>query len=127
MKKICDRLWAECIKARAGWKSELSGKTEGLNAHHLRGKSSYALRYNLDNGICCTNGEHFYGFHHTERRVTFEERVKALRGAEIFEKLESLKHYPGKVDLGMVRVYLEHSLKNFKEGLNNGQGGGVDI
>ena len=53
-----DRLWADIIKARAGYKSEISGKTENLQAHHVHKKPNLALRYSLDNGICLTAGEH---------------------------------------------------------------------
>lgn len=114
LKKECDLLWSETIKARAGYKSELSGKTERLNSHHLKGKNSYALRYSLENGFCCTSGEHNFGFHNTERRASFEERVKRLRGADIFERLEKLKWCKSKVDLGMIKAYLKQELGKFK-------------
>lgn len=113
LKKVCDALWSNCIKARAGYKSELSGKTELLNAHHLRGKPNYLLRYSLDNGISLTNGEHFFVAHNTGRRETFENRVKVLRGDDIFQRLELLRSFRGKVDLFLVKAYLEQQLKMF--------------
>ena len=114
LKKECGILWAKCVKARAGWKSELSGKTENLNAHHLRGKSNYMLRFSLDNGFCLTNGEHFYIAHNTGRQQGFEERVKAIRGADVFEKLELLRSFSGKVDLFVVKAYLQQKLNEFE-------------
>ncbi len=106
LKKYCDDLWSLCVKARAGFKSELSGKTEMLNAHHLRGKSNYALRYSLINGFCCTGGEHIFGFHHTGRREQYEERVKLIRGKDIFERIQA----DAKEDLNL------HDVRNALEG-----------
>ncbi|RMG78102.1 MAG: hypothetical protein D6707_10400 [Bacteroidetes bacterium] len=95
-KKYCDFLWALLIKARAGFQSELSGKLDSLHSHHLRGKAGYSLRYNLDNGICLTSGEHLYMAHNTSRQFQFENMVKQLRGKDIFERLEKIKNGTGK-------------------------------
>jgi hypothetical protein len=64
-KRACVELWYEVVKARAGYKSEVSG-AEGkqiggnaiLNAHHGLGRRG-ALLLDLSNGICITQGEHF--------------------------------------------------------------------
>lgn len=82
--------WGVLIKARAGFKSELSGKDGELHPHHLRGKPNNALRYSLLNGICCTAYEHKFLFHNTDKRYIVEEKVKQLRGRKIFESLESM-------------------------------------
>jgi len=57
--KLCDEIWSDIIKAKAGYKSEYSGKLgkqaggdEILNAHHIVGKPNHRLRYDFDNGIC---------------------------------------------------------------------------
>lgn len=113
LKKECDRLWRLCIRKRAGNKSELSGRTEVLQCHHLRGKPNLLLRYSLDNGFCCTKGEHFYGFHHTGRRASYEERVKILRGKDIFDKLEAMKNINAKQDLNLIKITLEMELKGY--------------
>lgn len=119
--KICKALWTECIKVRAGYKSELSGR-EGLQiggafviqAHHLYGKSCYRLRFELDNGICITTGEHNYYAHGSrDRQDRFEDKVKKLRGERIYDHLRELKHLPTKTDLYVVKFYLEEELKKF--------------
>lgn len=110
MKTYCDTLWALCIKARAGFKSELSGKTDRLNAHHLRGKANYAMRYSLMNGFCCTAGEHIFGFHNTGRCQSYENKVRELRGKDIFDKIELLNSEDG-VKLEQVRATLENELQ----------------
>lgn len=107
LKKYCDRLWSLLIKVRAGYKSEYSGKAEVLNAHHLRGKKSLALRYSLENGYCCTAGEHKFGFHSIANNHKYESRVKEQRGADIFKRLEAVN---GNGKLWSYRAMLENEL-----------------
>lgn len=110
--KELDRLWAECVKARAGYRCEYSGKKGQLNAHHIDGKPNYRLRYELENGICITNGVHFYVAHHAGRAQEF--RKKALQIREIDEKfLETLRHLTGGSDLFLVKLYLEKEFKKW--------------
>lgn len=114
--KECDTLWAKLIKLRAGNKSELSGKTERLNAHHLAGKPNYWLRYmELDNGFCCTAGEHIFGFHHAGRFMSYIKKVQALRGADIYERLEAIKSKSVKISLTEVKEFLETQLKEYEK------------
>jgi len=115
IKKECDKLWAECVKAKARYKSELSGR-EGkqiggehvLNAHHLRGKSSYRLRYELKNGYCCTKGEHKWGFHNEGRKQDYENQVAKQRPG-IFDFLAMIKNHKSD-DIRMIKMYLEKQL-----------------
>lgn len=45
--------WREAVKARAGYKCEICGSTEKLEAHHPNPKSEFPeLMYNVDNGQC---------------------------------------------------------------------------
>jgi hypothetical protein len=111
VKSECDKLWSKLIKLRAGMKSELSGKTDRLHSHHLIGKSCYALRYSLENGICVTAGEHKFGFHHAGRQFAYNEKVKELRGSDIFEKLSLLKNQKCK-DLKLMKLFLENEIKS---------------
>ena len=114
LKKQCDELWAKIIKLRAGNKSELSGKTEGLHSHHIIGKPGYRLRYELDNGICLTAGEHFFGIHHQGRQKEYEQKIKNVKGGDIFERLSLLKNEKSK-SLVFVKLYLERELKSLQE------------
>jgi hypothetical protein len=91
LKAYLDQLWSLCVKVRAGFRSELSGKTEALQSHHLLAKPNYVLRYSLDNGISVTSGEHHYGFHNPNRQYEYNKRVEALRGKNVFDKLYDLK------------------------------------
>ncbi len=120
--KQLDQLWAECIKARAEYLSEISGKPGRqvagehiLNAHHIYGKPNYRLRFELDNGICITNGEHNFDAHGTRsRQDEFEKKVKELRGQDIYKKLSALKHQTG-ADLNAIKLYLQTELKKYSD------------
>lgn len=117
-----DKLWADCVKAKAGFKSEMSGKTENLHAHHINGKANLRSRYELENGICLTGGEHFFIAHHAGRQEKFKSFVKTLRGEDIFERLQLLNSYSGKTDLLAVKAYLQEKLKEFSGADNLGEG-----
>jgi len=119
LRKQLDELWAECVKFRAGYKSEISG-TPGrqiggeaiLHAHHLAHKPGNVLRWHLANGICITAGEHKFGAHgpHEEE---FRKKVQALRGENIFEVLDMLK-YDTMKDKTLCKIYLESEIKRLK-------------
>lgn len=115
-----DKLWGEVIKARAGYRSELSGAAGRqiggdaiLHPHHLRGKSTYRLRYELENGVCCTSGEHKFGFHHAGRREGYEQKIAAKRRPDLFEYLEKLKWEVCKTSLHSVKIFLENELSKY--------------
>ena len=120
--KECDRLWGEIIKIKAGYRSEYSDKPgmqiggkDVLHPHHLMGKSSLAMRYNFDNGFCLTGGEHFYIAHVAGRKEMFEERIKEVRGKDVFTKLKGIK-FKTSTTLSMYHMYLKQELKRLKNG-----------
>lgn len=110
----CDRLWSRCIKLIAGEKSEISGKTEHLVAHHLRGKGNNRLRYEFENGVCCTAGEHVFGFHRADRRERLEKIIQAKRRPDLFVYLEQLKWEQCKTRLEDVKPFLEETVKRLE-------------
>ena len=107
-----EKLWSECVKARAGYKSEYSGKTDQLNSHHIHGKPTYRLRFELDNGVCITSGEHFFIAHHTGRSQKFKDWAMGLRGFDC-EKAQRMNK-AGTSDLFAVQIYLKQKLKEFQ-------------
>lgn len=112
--KINDSLWAMAVKKRAGNVSEISGKTGSLHAHHIVGKPNYRLRYELDNGICLTAGEHFFTAHNAGRVEDFRKKVMALRGKDIFERLSQLKWDQCKTDMLVINAYLKQKIKEME-------------
>lgn len=125
--KRCDDLWQMCIKKRAGFASELSGQSEDvyLHAHHLANKPNLLLRFSLLNGICLTSYEHQYEAHAQENwgrsrllamkgkstHAKFKDKVRALRGEDIYERLQEIKNDRSKVDLDEIEEMLKTKLK----------------
>ena len=108
-----EKLWSECVKARAGYKSEYSKKTDSLNSHHIHGKPTYRLRFELDNGVCITAGEHKFIAHHAGREDKFKDWACGLRGFDR-DKARLLSNQAGSSDLFAVQIYLKQKLKEFK-------------
>lgn len=110
--KRMDDKWSKLVKIKAGYKSEYSGKTGALNSHHIMGKPNYRLRYELENGMCLTAGEHKYIAHHADRQETLRNRVLKIRGKDFFERMEILKNSL-KPDLKLIEIYLDNELKKY--------------
>lgn len=113
----CDKLWADIVKARAGYKSELSGKTNQLQAHHVLMKPNLRLRYELKNGICLTLHEHLYGIHSKDPKTTreYERRINKVTGEGNLLFLKTLKncHTP-KSHLWLIKKQLENELRRYE-------------
>lgn len=133
--KRMDDIWRDIIKARAGYMSEISqlwgvqiGGEHILEAHHIANKPNHILRYDLDNGICLTYGEHRFRAHADEawgrsriqaikgrtKKAKFKDKVRALRGEDIYDKLQVLKNDRTKVDLDEVETFLKSELKKYE-------------
>ena len=128
--KECYDLWVQCVKERAGWKSELSGifgtigktgKIIGLDAHHIAGKANHWLRFELDNGISLITKEHIFGIHSRDPLVSHTAMSKLIDyiGMERWERLQALRHKEGKPDLQIVKQNLTTELERIKSKMNN--------
>jgi hypothetical protein len=123
-KKELDKLWQDCVKARAGWKSEISGlgKDQGyvIQGHHIFHKPNYRLRWSLEFGICLTKNEHM-SYHEWEKRPFMKDREEADRQRAKFlavrketeDKALAFKRQTGGESLFLVKIYLEQQLKEF--------------
>lgn len=111
IRKRLDILWADIIKLRAGYESEISGGTENLQAHHIAKKPCDFLRYDLDNGICLTSSEHVWGIHGKDEEE-YRERIKLIRGQDIYEKLRMRRN--NTCDLRLIEMYLRKKLEELK-------------
>jgi len=126
LKKQNDDLWAEIIKRKAGYKSELSGelgKQAGgiitLASHHILGKSNNKLRWSLRNGICLNNyTEHLWGIHNRNDPLKANRIFNLILiyiGKERKEYLDLIKVFKGKTDLKLTKIYLKQELKKLIE------------
>ena len=112
----CTRLWSEIVKMKAGYKSEYSGQEGLLHAHHLLGKSSYALRFDTRGGICLTAGEHKFKAHSDDNYsfvTELREIVKRREGENIIEILEMQKNRTG-ARLDVIVLELKQELRDLK-------------
>ena len=119
--KILNELWSECIKLRAGYKSEISGIEGSVAAHHILGKSNHHLRFSLENGICILNQvEHFFGIHSSDplKVEIYRARIKRVRGEDIYDKLLPLKQRQDKLVLVEVEEILIAELVRLKDELD---------
>ena len=133
--KRMDLIWGKCIKARAEYISEISsdwGREIGgghiLEAHHIANKPNYHLRYSLDNGICLTYKEHRFEAHADEawgrsrlqaikgrhKKAIFKDKVRALRGQNIYIELIDIGRLRTKIDLDEVEAFLKSELKKYE-------------
>jgi len=114
LKKVCDDLLRELCLLRAGNKSEISGKSDvTLQVHHIVGKPNYFLRYHLENCIVLTIGEHKWGIHNPNREEQYREKIKAIRGNDVYEKLEQYRKLNTKTDLTLTKIYLENEIEKY--------------
>ena len=103
--KQLDAMWAKAIKARAGNKSEYSQKTGILHAHHINGKATHRLRWELNNGVCLTAGEHKFIAHKQDRAIQFWQWAMKLRGMDSGKIL--------RLDRFGVYLYLKQAIENY--------------
>ena len=113
----CKKLWSQAVKARAGYKSEMSGKPGPLNSHHIEGKNNWWLRFSLENGVCLTGGEHSNGAHNTQSSIAaaYKERIWDMKPKPHREQVYLLKNRSGKPDLGIIKFRLQTILKQYGE------------
>jgi hypothetical protein len=113
LKRECDMLWSKCIHARCDGRSELSGVPwPTLHAHHLLHKPNYRLRYELENGIALTPGEHKWGAHGAGAEEFRDQVIKRI-GQEKWDWLKSLRGGCQKTDLNLVKLYLTEKLREW--------------
>jgi hypothetical protein len=112
----CERMWKEIVKLRAGYKSELSGiPVNPAHPHHIKGKSSYALRFDTRGGICISSAEH-YKAHATDNydiQTQMREYLMKREGEDILYKLELQRNRTG-TKLEYIAMELEQELERLK-------------
>lgn len=81
--KQVDDLWSIAVKVRAGYKCEISGKTNHqtrLNSHHFITRDVKALRFDMKNGVCLGAGEHTLSRHSAHKAPKwFEGQMLEVR------------------------------------------------
>lgn len=109
--KMCDDLWAQVVKKRAGYKCEKDrcNKTTNLQAHHIISRQVWSLRHDLENGICLCIGHHFlFPTSAHKDAVGFGKWIATIRDIPY---LESKRHNRSKLDYSGIFLYLQNELK----------------
>ncbi len=119
-----DKLWVKAINLRAGFRSELSKKAPRdfemmefniLDAHHIEGKSTLALRYSLENGVLITRKEHTEKAHGpADNQKEFKEWALGLRATDKHLIVGDFSGSLGCVDYEEVAFYLQENIKALK-------------
>ena len=107
-------LWRVIVKLRAGYKCEYCGSTKNLNSHHVFSSTNYALRYDVDNGVCLCVNHHVYGKEATHNSPVVFAFTLEKRGQQWYDDLlaTSREHTGKKVDKEAVKEILEQIKKN---------------
>ena len=94
--KELDALWRTLVKLKVGDKCEMCGKPDGqgrghsLNAHHIFGRSNYSVRWDVENGVCLTAGNHTLTTHSAHKApIEFIEFMKKRRGVKWYNDLRT--------------------------------------
>lgn len=81
--KKLDKIVSLIIRSKGH--SDKSGKADNLQDCHIFSRSCMSTRWDLDNHICLTAGEHLFWAH--KNPIEFTEWVKGFLGLEKYEAL----------------------------------------
>ena len=110
----CTELWQQVVKARAGYKSEINCHGGIIAGHHILGKSNWWLRFDTENGICLTTGQHYRRHYAAESEKSgIHILILKIIGTRRFNRISLLIRKSGKPDLGMVKIRLQAELKSY--------------
>jgi len=87
-KKQKDKEWSAKVKENAGYRCEITGKTINLVSHHIVSRNIYAVRWDLDNGVCVSKSNHYFGKKSAHQNpIFFLDKLIKLRGKRWFNCL----------------------------------------
>lgn len=109
--KDCDLLWAKAVKAKAGHKCEHTGcNRRDLQSHHVISRTNWALRFDLENGVCLCTYHHLFWAH--KDAIGFAAFIKTKRDIPY---LESKRGNRSKLDYSAIALYLQSKIKEFTQ------------
>ncbi len=111
---LCDELWSKAVKIRDGGKCVISGKSTGLNSHHMIGRGNYKFRWVLDNGVTLAADHHTLGndiaphgpTDVTERFAKWMIEHKGLQWVWMLENMDDKK--PAEIDIFSLKETAVH-------------------
>jgi len=117
--KRLDSLFSDLVKKRADYTDEVTGRKENIKnmvCHHLISRRVRRLRWDFQNGACCSRGTHAFRFHGPSiEREKAEEIIYAQRPG-VREYLDLNKRIRGgRIDLGLVEIMLRQESERLKK------------
>ena len=117
-----DEAWSKLVKLRAGMKCEIPncGKTT-LNSHHIFGRRSKSVRWDVMNGICLCAWHHVlnpkFSAHATP--ITFNKWLEDTKGSDFVDLLTIKHNQTSKLHPFEKQVLLDDLNKQIKDYENN--------
>ena len=108
LQRECDKLY-QLVGKKLMPHSIVSGKPVEVIHHFYTKQSSSRLRYDMDNGIPLTRGEHFAI--HIKSDPEIIARIIERRGQKWYQELSAKRHLPIKVD----RLYYQQVLVSLEK------------
>ncbi|MCF7875366.1 MAG: hypothetical protein K9L99_05855 [Candidatus Omnitrophica bacterium] len=113
-----DKLWAEAIKLRAGYRCEYCGNINNLNSHHIFTRSRKATRWELNNGVCLCVSCHTFSSKFSAHKAPIEfthwlEKTRGVKWLKILENMSNEVYKPTIEDLEETEKYLQDYVKKF--------------
>ena len=85
-----DDIWRDKVKERVNYKCEYGVDCSGrVNAHHIFGRRSFSVRWNLNNGACLCAKHHTFDskFSAHQTPTIFTDWIKEKRGEDWYNDL----------------------------------------
>jgi hypothetical protein len=110
--KACDIAWSKAVKVRDGEVCQMCGSVSGLNSHHIIGRISYSLRFDLRNGITLCSSCHKFSRNSAHNNPVYFIDWYKSRYPEDYEYLLTKKN--------IIAKYLDYEtiLRELKEVIN---------
>ena len=112
LKNKADKLFSLAIRKRDG-KSRKSGLTQNLQCSHIFSRSNNLIRWDMDNALTLTAGEHLYWWHKEPAEAV--EWAKKLLGDKIWVELVRKKNKPFK----LTAKFIEERIKFLEDYISN--------
>ena len=107
-RKICDKLWRDAVIKRAG-QCEWCYSTKVLQAHHIFSRTYWAVRFDLENGVCLCRYCHIFRLKKENRE--FWKWIETKRNINY---LEMRKSQATKNDYKAIELYLKQEIEKWR-------------
>ena len=109
-KKKLDKMWSEYIRKRANDQCERCG-IPGNNPHHIIGRRSLSVRWDIDNGVCLCSGCHVLRRDSAHQDpLTFIEWLTENKGKEFLKNLRMSSNLGYRPDYKALEIFFKNKI-----------------